>query len=131
MNVAPDLANRPRDEALRDRAAAVIPGGMWGHQRAAAVPEGYPQFFTGGKGCRITDVNGRTYIDFMCSWGPNILGHQHAAVNAAAFAQIEAGDCLNGPTRTRWNSPNASSTPSRMPTGRSSRRTERTRRPPA
>ncbi|HET7409367.1 MAG TPA: aminotransferase class III-fold pyridoxal phosphate-dependent enzyme, partial [Paracoccaceae bacterium] len=92
------MANFPPDSALRERAASVIPGGMWGHQRATALPEGYPQFFEGGEGCRVRDVNGRTYIDFMCSWGPNILGHQHAAVNAAALAQIAAGDCLNGPT---------------------------------
>ena len=98
MEVARELKNRPPDSTLRDRAASVIPGGMWGHQRAAALPEGYPQFFAGGEGCRVRDVNGRTYLDFMCSWGPNILGHQHEAVNAAALAQIATGDCLNGPT---------------------------------
>ncbi len=99
MDVPPELATRSLDAALRDRAASVIPGGMWGHQRAAAVPDGYPQFFAGGKGCRVRDVDGRRYIDFMCSWGPNILGHQHEVVDAAALAQIAAGDCLNGPTR--------------------------------
>jgi len=99
MNEGFSAAGRTRDAALRSRAQAVIPGGMWGHQRAAAVPEGYPQFFLGGKGCRVFDVDGNSYIDFMCSWGPNILGHQHEAVNRAAFEQIEQGDCLNGPTR--------------------------------
>lgn len=90
--------NRSRDQALRDRAARVIPGGMWGHMRAAAVPAGYPQFFAGGAGARVTDVDGREYIDFMCAWGPIILGHRHPVVEEAARARREAGDCLNGPT---------------------------------
>lgn len=93
-----DLANRSVDQALRDRAAQVIPGGMWGHMRAAAVPAGHPQFFAGGDGCRVRDVDGRDYIDFMCSWGPIVLGRRHPGVEAAALAQIEAGDCLDGPT---------------------------------
>ncbi|WP_226581496.1 aminotransferase class III-fold pyridoxal phosphate-dependent enzyme [Acuticoccus sediminis] len=87
-----------RDRSLRQRAATVIPGGMWGHQRAAAVPAGYPQFFRAGEGARVTDVDGNTYIDFMCSWGPIILGHRHPAVDAAARAQWDLGDCLDGPT---------------------------------
>lgn len=87
-----------RDAALRGRAARVIPGGMWGHQRAAAVPRGYPQFFRGGEGCRVTDADGNVYIDFMCSWGPIILGHRHPAVEEAGRAQLSAGDCLDGPT---------------------------------
>ena len=87
-----------RDSLLRTRARHVIPGGMWGHMRAAAVPAGYPQFFAGGEGARVRDVDGRSYIDFMCSWGPIILGHRHAEVEAAARAQLDAGDCLDGPT---------------------------------
>lgn len=92
------IGNLSRDARLRERAAEVIPGGMWGHQRAAAVPVGYPQFFSGGKGARVIDADGREYIDFMCSWGPIILGHQHPAVEEAAHARWSAGDCLNGPT---------------------------------
>jgi glutamate-1-semialdehyde 2,1-aminomutase len=85
------------DLALRARAAKVIPGGLWGHMNAALLPEGYPQFFVGGDGCRIRDVNGRSYIDFMCSWGPVVLGHRHPVVEQAARRQAEQGDCLNGP----------------------------------
>lgn len=94
---APDLPNS-LDSQLRQRASRVIPGGMWGHMRAAAVPAGYPQFFAGGDGARVRDVDGREYIDFMCSWGPIILGHRHPEVEAAARAQLDAGDCLDGPT---------------------------------
>jgi glutamate-1-semialdehyde 2,1-aminomutase len=86
------------DAGLRARAAAVIPGGMWGHQRAAAVPRGYPQFFVGGDGARVEDADGRHYIDFMCAWGPIILGHRHPAVSEAVRRQLDRGDCLDGPT---------------------------------
>lgn len=86
------------DADLRARAARVIPGGMWGHQRAAVVPPGFPQFFKGGQGARVMDANGRSYIDFMCAWGPMILGHSHPAPLAAALGQLQDGDSLNGPT---------------------------------
>lgn len=98
MTEATTLRAPLRDAALRERAARVIPGGMWGHQRAAAVPTGYPQFFAGGKGARVRDVDGKEYIDFMCSWGPIILGHQHPAVDEAVRRQLAQGDCLDGPT---------------------------------
>jgi glutamate-1-semialdehyde 2,1-aminomutase len=92
------MVEADRDAELRARAERVIPGGMWGHQRAAAVPAGYPQFFVSGDGAHVTDANGRRYIDFMCSWGPIVLGHRNPAVDRAALRQIEAGDCLDGPT---------------------------------
>jgi len=91
-------SNTSRDQDLRDRAAQVIPGGMWGHQQAAALPSGYPQFFASGRGARVTDVDGREYIDFMCAWGPVILGHQHPAVEEAATRASTQGVCLDGPT---------------------------------
>nr|BFE80056.1 hypothetical protein GCM10020093_026570 [Planobispora longispora] len=50
-----------------------------------------------GEGCRQFDADGREYIDLMCSWGPIVLGHRHAAVESAVAAQLAAGDCLNGP----------------------------------
>jgi glutamate-1-semialdehyde 2,1-aminomutase len=87
-----------RDSSLRDRARAVVPGGMWGHMNAAALPEGYPQFFARGAGSRVWDVDGNEYVDFMCSWGPIILGHHHPEVDEAAQRQLAHGDCLNGPS---------------------------------
>lgn len=86
------------DQALRKRALRVIPGGMWGHQNAARLPAGYPQFFKTAEGCRITDVDGREYIDFMCAWGPMLLGYNDADVERAAETQRRLGDSLNGPT---------------------------------
>ncbi|AOO79410.1 aminotransferase class III-fold pyridoxal phosphate-dependent enzyme [Bosea vaviloviae] len=85
------------DAALRDRALRVVPGGMWGHLHANRLPEGYPQFFARAEGCRLWDVDGRSYLDFMCSWGPNLLGHHHPEVEAAAERQARLGDCMNGP----------------------------------
>ncbi len=87
-----------RDGLLRSRAARVIPGGMWGHQNAARLPAAYPQYFSRAEGCRIWDADGRVYIDFMCAWGPMILGYNDADVERAADAQRRLGDSLNGPT---------------------------------
>jgi glutamate-1-semialdehyde 2,1-aminomutase len=64
---------------------------------AAALPDGYPQYFARGRGSRVWDVDGNAYVDFMCSWGPVLLGHHHPEVDAAALRQLEQGDCLNGP----------------------------------
>jgi glutamate-1-semialdehyde 2,1-aminomutase len=94
MNIQVDTA----DQKLRMRASRVVPGGMYGHMRASGLPAGYPQFFERGEGCHLWDVNGRRYVDFMCSWGPIILGHKHPAVTEAVQQQMAAGDCLNGPT---------------------------------
>lgn len=87
----------PRDAALRTRARAVIPGGMYGHQNATLLPEGFPQYFVEGSGCRVRDVDGNEYIDFMCSYGPILLGHRHPAVEEAVRGQLARGDCFNGP----------------------------------
>jgi glutamate-1-semialdehyde 2,1-aminomutase len=90
---------RPRaaDRLLRERAGAVIPGGMYGHQAAGPLPAEYPQFMASGRGARVWDVDGNEYVDLMGSYGPVVLGHQHPAVEAAARAQAALGDCQNGP----------------------------------
>ncbi len=93
----PDDRPRGADHRLRERARAVIPGGMYGHQCAAALPPEFPQFMRGGQGARIWDVDGNSYVDLMCSYGPVVLGHQHPAVEQAARAQAASGDCQNGP----------------------------------
>ena len=95
---AAETAADSADHALRQRARRVVPGGMTGHLNVAALPPGYPQFFQRGQGCRLWDVDGREFIDFMCAWGPNLLGYRHPEVEAAAQAQAALGDCLNGPT---------------------------------
>ena len=90
-------AGHAADQRLRERARAVIPGGMYGHQSAASLPAAYPQFMRGGRGARIWDVDGNEYVDLMCSYGPVVLGHRHPGVEAAAAAQAALGDCQNAP----------------------------------
>jgi glutamate-1-semialdehyde 2,1-aminomutase len=70
---------------------------MYGHQSAGPLPPEYPQFMRNGRGARVWDADGNSYVDMMCSYGPILLGHQHPAVEAAARAQAELGDCQNGP----------------------------------
>ena len=89
-----------RDLALQDRARHVIPNGMWGHMATRSIAPGYPQFFSRADGCRVWDADGNEYIDFMCAWGPNVLGYHHPAVDAAAAEQLRVVDSGNGPTET-------------------------------
>lgn len=91
-----DLANSP-DAMLRARARQVIPGGLWGHLNAANLPDGYPQFFVSAEGCRLRDADGREFVDFMCGWGPMVLGYRNPIVEEAARRQAAQGDAMNGP----------------------------------
>ena len=93
----PTTTARTRDRALRARASAVIPGGMYGHLDRANFPQAYPQFFARGRGTRLWDVDDNEYVDLMCSWGPMIVGYANPAVDAAYTAQLAEGDVLNGP----------------------------------
>ena len=93
-----DERARPKDAELRARARAVIPGGMYGHLNMNALPPEYPQFFASGRGARVVDVDGREFVDLMCSWGPVLLGHQHPEVEEAVARQAALGDCLDGPS---------------------------------
>ncbi|MBS0518757.1 MAG: aminotransferase class III-fold pyridoxal phosphate-dependent enzyme, partial [Proteobacteria bacterium] len=88
----------PADTALRKRAQRVIPGGMFGHLNVARLPPGYPQFFARAEGATLWDVDGNAYIDFMCAYGPMVLGYGNREVEAAADAQRRLGDVLTGPS---------------------------------
>src|SRR4051812_31684543 len=70
---------------------------MYGHLSAARLGDGYPQFFARGKAARVWDIDGREYIDLMCSYGPILLGHAHPEVDAVAAEVAARGDVLNGP----------------------------------
>ena len=87
-----------RSDALLERARRVVPGGIYGHQSPQLlVPGSYPSFLARGKGCRIWDVDGNEYIDFMCSYGPIVLGHRHPRVEEAVRAQLDKADCQDLP----------------------------------
>jgi glutamate-1-semialdehyde 2,1-aminomutase len=87
-----------RNKELVERARIVIPGGMYGHQSAAILPDVFPQFFSRAEGARLWDADGNEYIDYMCAYGPNLLGYRHPAVEAAAAAQQRLGDTMTGPS---------------------------------
>ena len=72
-----------RSAALFDRAQAVLPGGVNSPVRAFRAVGGTPFFVAHAEGARLTDVDGKSFLDYVCSWGPLILGHAPAAVLAA------------------------------------------------
>ncbi len=93
------MNNLERNNALVARARRVIPGGMYGHMSVQRMlPAGYPQFFDRAEGARLWDVDGNEYIDFMCAFGPMILGYRHPGVEAAVAQQRSKGDTMTGPS---------------------------------
>jgi glutamate-1-semialdehyde 2,1-aminomutase len=86
-------------EELFARAQKVIPGGVNSPVRAFRSVGGTPRFIADGRGARMTDADGRVYLDYVCSWGPLILGHAHAEIVAAAKAAIDRGTSYGAPTQ--------------------------------
>jgi glutamate-1-semialdehyde 2,1-aminomutase len=70
---------------------------MYGHLSTSRFTDDYPQFFARGEGPRVWDVDGREFIDLMCTFGPILLGHAHPEVDAVAASTAARGDVLNGP----------------------------------
>jgi glutamate-1-semialdehyde 2,1-aminomutase len=81
------------------RAKKVIPGGVNSPVRAFGSVGGVPRFIDRGKGCRVWDVDGTEYIDYVGSWGPLILGHAHPAVLKAMREVMTRGTSFGAPTR--------------------------------
>ena len=77
-----------RSKALFVRAQRVIPGGVNSPVRAFRSVGGDPRFIQSGKGSHLMDADGAAYIDYVGSWGPLILGHAPAAVQAALRRQL-------------------------------------------
>lgn len=88
----------PMDSALRLRAARVIPGGMYGHQSAAGLPENYPQFFARAEGPWLWDTDGNLLLDLMCAYGPQLFGYGAADIDRAYVDQLAIGDAMTGPS---------------------------------
>jgi glutamate-1-semialdehyde 2,1-aminomutase len=85
-----------REEALKHRAQRVFPRGIYGHLSTRLMPENYPQFFTSAKGVRMTGVDGRIYIDYMCAFGLNLFGYGDEEINGAFIKQMLETDTLTG-----------------------------------
>ncbi|MFH5211674.1 glutamate-1-semialdehyde 2,1-aminomutase [Antrihabitans spumae] len=83
---------------LFDRASAVIPGGVNSPVRAFQSVGGTPRFIAKAAGSRLTDADGNTYVDLICSWGPMILGHAHPAVVEAVQRAATSGLSFGAPT---------------------------------
>jgi glutamate-1-semialdehyde 2,1-aminomutase len=85
-------------KSLFEAAGRVIPGGVNSPVRAFRGVGGEPFFVAHGKGARIWDVDGRSYLDFLGSWGPLILGHAAAPVVAAVTEAAARGTSYGAPT---------------------------------
>ena len=95
------MTSAPGTRASQDlfaRAREVIPGGVNSPVRAFRSVGGTPRFISGATGSRLTDADGNTYLDYIGSWGPMILGHAHPAVLGAATAALQAGSSFGAPT---------------------------------
>lgn len=87
-----------RSEELFEDAQTVIPGGVNSPVRAFKGVGGKPIFFKKARGAHLYDVDGKEYIDYIGSWGPMILGHNHPDVIAAVRDQALAGLSFGAPT---------------------------------
>ena len=96
QDVATDSAG-PQSRALFARAQAVIPGGVNSPVRAFRAVGGTPLFLERGEGAHFVDADGRRYLDFVCSWGPLILGHAHPEVLQAVTAAAARGMTFGAP----------------------------------
>lgn len=86
-------------EELFERAVRVIPGGVNSPVRAYQAVGGVPRFISKAEGARITDEDGREYIDFVGSWGPLILGHAREEVVKAVGAAAQNGLSFGAATK--------------------------------
>lgn len=81
---------------LFEEASGLVPGGVLGARKPGDFIEGeYPIFLETGKGCRLTDVDGNEFVDFLCGYGPVILGYLEEELDDAVCKQIkEKGFCF-------------------------------------
>ncbi len=87
-----------RSQELYESAQKYIPGGVNSPVRAFRNVGTNPRFIASGTGCRIRDVDGREYIDYVGSWGPLIFGHAHPKVVEAVRRTLEKGTSFGAPT---------------------------------
>ena len=87
-----------RSKLFYERALKSIPGGVNSPVRACKAVKGDPIFFEKGEGAYLIDVDGNRYIDYVCSWGPLILGHSHPEVIASVYFASKRGTSFGAPT---------------------------------
>lgn len=87
-----------RKQTLSERASAVLPGGMYGHQSVARCAPGTPQFFSRAQGAFLWDTEGKQYLDLMCGYGPQLFGYHHFGIDTAYIDQLAVIDTATGPS---------------------------------
>ncbi len=94
--------DQSKSRELLDRAKKVIPGtmfcpegGVYGHYSVSATAPGNPVYFSKSEGSRFWDVDGNEYVDYVCAYGPMILGYNHPAVEEAAREQYVKGNTVS------------------------------------
>jgi len=92
----PQKLTLTRSLKLFEEACELIPGGVLGARKPGDfIPGEYPIFLETGSGCRLTDVDGNEFIDYLCGYGPIILGYREREVDEAVCAQIkDKGFCF-------------------------------------
>ncbi|HKQ51674.1 MAG TPA: glutamate-1-semialdehyde 2,1-aminomutase [Pyrinomonadaceae bacterium] len=95
---SPKRARRDRSAQLFARAVELMPGGVNSPVRAFRGVGGTPRFIRSARGALVTDVDGRTYIDYVGSWGPMILGHGDAEVLTELHKILGRGTSYGAPT---------------------------------
>ncbi|MCA1786937.1 MAG: aminotransferase class III-fold pyridoxal phosphate-dependent enzyme, partial [Desulfobacteraceae bacterium] len=95
MKETPRL-NISKSLELFDQACTLVPGGVLGARKPTDFINGeYPIFLESGKGCRLTDVDGNEFVDFLCGYGPIILGYREEEVDRAVYDQVSGkGFCF-------------------------------------
>jgi glutamate-1-semialdehyde 2,1-aminomutase len=83
--------DQSKSSALFAASREVIPGGVNSPVRAFRSVGGTPPFIARGEGARVYDVDGNSYIDYLLSWGPLILGHAHPEVTEALIDATRRG----------------------------------------
>ena len=100
--MASEHYNNAKSLELYKRACKVIPSGLYGHQGPAEgcwiPPTSWPFFTEKAKGSYFWDVDGNKYIDYMCAYGPNVLGYNDPDVDKAALAQAKLENCVTTPS---------------------------------
>jgi glutamate-1-semialdehyde 2,1-aminomutase len=95
--VKPDIS-REKSAELYEKSKTYFPGGVNSPVRAFKSVYGTPLFIQKGDGCFLWDADGNQFIDFCASWGPLILGHNHAAVREKVIEVLQNGMSFGAPT---------------------------------
>lgn len=90
--------SREKSAILFEKAKKYFPGGVNSPVRAFKSVYGTPLFIEKGDGCFLWDADGNQFIDFCCSWGPLILGHNHPKIREAVISTLQHGLSFGAPT---------------------------------